>query len=183
MNNKKRIVSFALFLTLACTALVGSAQDSDEARELKAAMDKYYGMDFDDIRRGGEVRSIDVCFGTFTVDYVYPVGDPHLKEETDQFAILGPFANIYVVWPMSDLSDWDHSWRPGMYVGTPSIYDGWYTLKPVGVEPHGMEPDRDHEYIMKPNDEYCPTYFWFHSLYHVDEGPIRHPGHAGAGID
>lgn len=188
MINKKRILSCTLFLAFAFSALVASGQESPGAEELKAALDKYYGRDYDtsSIPSDGELRAFDICRGTFTVDYIYPIGDPHLKEE-ERFAILGPFVNIFLVWPLSaSSSSWDHSWQQNMYIGTPSMYSGWFDLKPVGVEPHGMEEERDHEYIMRPsmpNSRGCPTYVEFHSLYHVGEGPIRHPGHAGAAID
>lgn len=190
MINKNQVLYLLVFVLCAFPALESYGQDSDGADEMKATLDKFYGLDIESrgMPTDGRYISIDICAGRFTIDYIYPIGEPHLKYE-EQFYVIGPLGvfDVFFVWPLSASStSWDHSWEPGMYIGSKSlVYTGWYTLKPVGVSPHGMDPTRDHEYIMRPsrpNSRGCPTYIEFHSLYHVDEGPIKHPGHAGAEI-
>ncbi|MBT8080493.1 MAG: hypothetical protein KJO31_18075 [Gammaproteobacteria bacterium] len=198
MTKSKRILSSALLLTFVLSAGMASGQRSHSgAEELKKYLDKHYEMrnKFKDemknkgVPKGGKTYRMAICVAGYTVDYIYPIGDPHLNLN-ERFAVAGPFPWIdaFLVLPLSAsaVGAWDHSWKENLYIATPSAWLGWYDLKPVGVKPHLVELERDHEYVIRPrnpNKDNCPTYIDFQSICHVGSCPERHPGHAGANMD
>lgn len=197
MTNNKILLSCILFLTVAFSAVVANGQDAEGKDALKARLDRHYAirgemqnrMDPNDIPQGGGRYGMQICWGRYTVDFVYAIGDPHLVLQED-FIIMGPFSwlNMYIVRPISADrgGKWNHSWKFGTYIATPNADPGWYDIESVGVKPHLGEEERNHTYLMYPsgwNDDGCPTYFDFHSHGHEGEDPGRHPGHAGASID
>lgn len=196
MINNARVIPFTLLLLATFSVFPANradAQSYEGAEKIKRIISQFYQLrereldeDNDDFAPG--MNRVEICKGFYTVDYVYPIGDPHLDLD-DVLYVVGPIpvSGNYQVTPVSGLggNPYDHPWKNDHYTAKANPSDpGEFDLEAVPVAPHGNDAEREHDYVMEITDvdeDGCPTYLWFESLRHTD-GPIfLDPGHAGAG--
>ena len=194
-KNNHRLSGIASIALASMLAVPGAASAQEVGGSLgheriKEHIDANYNrrmesMNPERYQNNAALMPFNVCQVVVTVDYVYPIGDPHL-DINDMLLMVGPLpiSGNFQITPLSAGNPWNHPWKSGHYVAEPDpVYPGWYDIWKVGVKPHNTEVERDHRYRMYISDvdeEDCPEYVFFHSAEHLGGTSSSDPGHAGA---